>query len=517
MKGTYELKDIYNLVHHPAVLNLAWSLLKSNHGSRTAGADGITAKIVKDKIGVDEWLTGVQRRLRERAYKPSPVRRTYIPKASKPGKMRPLGIPTLEDRLVQMALKILLEPVFEAKFKGCSHGFRPGRGPWYAVSQVWSYMRPQNGYRWVIEADLRGCFDNINHGLLLQRIRARIKDKKVLSLVRAFLKAGVLDQGRVHYSVSGTPQGGVISPLLANIYLDVLDEHYHQRFHSLTPSAKKWRLTKGKPLLRLVRYADDFVILVKGTREQAEEALKELRELVKTDLRMELAEEKTGIYPLEDGFEFLGFRFWRGPSLRTGKISTIILPSKEAIIRFRRKVKEITSRRNVCLPLEEILKRLNSLLLGWGNYFRWGWIFRQYSKLDYYVWGRVRKWLRMKHPQRTWKWVRRKYLHPQKAFNGMRVWTENRTTLISMRSACRSFPPKAYGDRVVTPFSKPLETTLSRYVSTSFNDYAYFISDMEKVLQRRRSGGEPDEVKVSRPVRETAGGNGTHKGYRAPC
>jgi RNA-directed DNA polymerase len=378
-------------------------------------------------------------------------------------------------------------------------------------------MRPRNGYEWVIEADLRGCFDNIDHGLLLQRIRTKVKDKKVLSLVKAFLKAGVMEQGRVQYLVSGSPQGGVISPLLANIYLDVLDEHYHNRFHSLTPSAKKYRLTKGKPLMRLVRYADDFVILVKGTREQAENALEELRGLVLTELRMELAEEKTGIGSLEDGFEFLGFRFWRGPSLRTGKISTIILPSKEAIIRFRRKVKEITSRRNVCLPLEEILKRLNSLLLGWGNYFRWGWISKLYSKLDYYVWGRVRKWLRMKHPQRTWKWVRRKYLHPQRAFNGMRVWTENRTTLISMRNACRSLPPKAYGDRVVTPFSRPLETMLSGYVFTSFNDHAYLVSYMENVLQRQRSGGEPDEVKASRPVRETAGGNRALKGYCAPC
>jgi RNA-directed DNA polymerase len=129
LKGPYELKDIHNLVHHPAVLSLAWSLLKSNQGSRTAGTDGITVMTIKDEIGVGEWLTKIQCRLRERTYKPSPVRRAYIPKVSKPGKMRPLGIPTLEDRLVQMALKIVLEPVFEAQFKGCSHGFRPNRGP----------------------------------------------------------------------------------------------------------------------------------------------------------------------------------------------------------------------------------------------------------------------------------------------------------------------------------------------------------------------------------------------------
>ena len=162
LKGIYEMKHIYNLVYHPAVLSLAWKFLKDNRGSRTAGMDGITAKKVIEEIGTDEWLTTVHNRLRNREYQPAPVKRTYIPKGS--GKMRPLGIPTLEDRLVQMALKIVLEPIFEAKFKNCSNGFRPNRGPWQAMSQIWSYMRPRNGYEWVIEADLRSCFDNIDHG-----------------------------------------------------------------------------------------------------------------------------------------------------------------------------------------------------------------------------------------------------------------------------------------------------------------------------------------------------------------
>ena len=514
LKGIYEMKDIYNLVYHPAVLSLAWKFLKDNRGSRTAGMDGITAKKVIEEIGTDEWLTTVHNRLRNREYQPAPVKRTYIPKGS--GKMRPLGIPTLEDRLVQMALKIVLEPIFEAKFKNCSNGFRPNRGPWQAMSQIWSYMRPRNGYEWVIEADLRSCFDNIDHGLLLQRIKTKVKDKKVLALVKAFLKAGILEQGNIHYPVSGSPQGGVISPLFANIYLDVLDEYYYKRFHFLSPSGRRYRLSKGRPMMILQRYADDFVILVKGTREQAEQGLEELRELVRTDLRMELAEEKTGIHSLEEGFEFLGFRVWRGTSQRTGRVSTVILPSKEAEIRFRRKVKEITSRRNGKLPLAAILAELNRLIRGWGNYFRWGWIFKMYAKLDYYIWGRVRKWLRLKHPKRTWTWVRRKYLHPQRHLNGARIWTDGHVSLVKMKLVCRSYDSKTLSGKVVTPYSRPMQTSLTRYLKTSFNDNVYLISDMEKALQRRRPGGEPDEVKASRPVRETVGGNRTLKGHCAP-
>ena len=483
-EGTYDLKDIYNLVYHPAVLSLAWKFLKNNRGSCTAGMDGITRKKVIEEIGTDEWLTIVQDKLRERKYQPAPVRRTYIPKGL--GKMRPLGIPTLEDRLVQMALKLVLEPIFEAQFKNCSNGFRPGRGPWQAMSQIWNYMRPQNGYNWVIEADLKSCFDNIDHSLLLQRMRKKVRDKKVLAIIKAFLKAGVLEQGIIYHPVSGSPQGGVISPLLANIYLDVLDEHYEKHYHRKTHSMKQTMVRNGQAILRHERYADDFVILVKGTKEQAEQALTELRGLVRTDLRMELAEEKTGIHSLEEGFEFLGFRIWRGTSQCTGRVSTVILPSKEAEIRFRRKVKEITSRRNLKEPLKEILYQLNRLILGWGNYFRWGWISKIYSKLDYYVWGRVRKWLRRKHPQRTWGWVRRKYLLPQRKFNNMRVWTDGDKTLISMRDACRSHNSKPLNGKVITPFSWPLQTILTRFSKMSFNNNIYLISDMEKVLRRRR-------------------------------
>jgi group II intron reverse transcriptase/maturase len=477
--------------------------------------DGITTKKVIEDIGIDEWLTTIQNRLQRRKYQPAPVKRTYIPKGS--GKMRPLGIPTLEDRLVQMALKIVLEPIFEAKFKNCSNGFRPGRGPWQAMSQIWSYMRPRNGYEWVIEADLKSCFDNIDHGLLLQRIKMKVKDKKVLALIKAFLKAGVLKEGIIHYPVSGSPQGGVISPLLANIYLDILDDYYHNRFHFLSPSGRRYRLSKGRPMMILHRYADDFIILVKGTREQADQGLEELRNLVRTDLRMELAEEKTGVHSLEEGFEFLGFRVWRGTSQCTGRVSTVIIPSKEAEIRFRRKVKEITSRRNRQLSLSAILGELNRLIRGWGNYFRWGWIFNIYAKLDYYIWGRVRKWLRKKHPKRTWTWVRRKYLHPQRHLNGVRVWADEQICLIKMKLCCRSYDSKTLSGNVVTPYNRPMQTSLTRFHDISFSDNVSLLSAMERSLLRQRSGGEPDEVKASRPVRETAGGNGVRKSHRASC
>ena len=334
----YEFKRVYNLVYNPYVLSLAWYLLQKNQGSRTAGTDGITRKIVENEIGVEQWLTDIQMKLRNKTYSPDIIRRTYIPKYGKL-EMRPLGIPTLEDRLVQMALKIILEPIFEAKFKGCSLGFRPSRGPIQAISMVRLYMRPASQYDWVIEADIKNCFGNINHGILLRQVKRTVADKKVISLIKGFLKSRIMEEGEVHFPVTGSPQGGIISPLLANVYLNQLDELYHNKYHTMTIHYRRKEISQGKPVLRLIRYADDFIILVKGNQEQAENELKRLRNFTRNTLKMELAEEKTGIRSLHEGFGFLGYNFIRGKSLRTRKESTILLPSREAIIKFPRKIK----------------------------------------------------------------------------------------------------------------------------------------------------------------------------------
>jgi group II intron reverse transcriptase/maturase len=463
------------------VLSLAWLLLKENKGSRTPGVDGVTAKAVKEQ-GAEEWLTGIQDKLRTRRYEPQPIRRKWIPKPSKPGKMRPLGIPTLEDRLVQMALKLVLEPIYEAHFKGCSFGFRPNRGPWNAIRRIKHLMTPHFGYGWVIEADLKSCFDNIPHGPLLHRMRQRVQDKKILALVKAFLKAGTMEQKANVYPVTGSPQGGILSPLLANIYLDQLDEYYHQQYHSLRSTTRnRWFHEKGKAIIWLVRYADDFVLIVRGTRTQADEALAELRTVVQDTLKMELAEEKTGIRSLEEGFEFLGFRLWRGISHRTHKTSTVILPMKEAENRFRRKVKELTRRKWCFLSLDQLLERIQRLIRGWGDYFRIGWISRIYRKLDDYVFQRVWNWLCSKHQGRSKGWVWRRYIH--RDLYGRKVLRGRKRTLLKMSRICR--PVRRLGkhsENIPTPWD---ETTKQ----TTFKTGMKLVDTMEKLLYRHQNWG----------------------------
>ena len=254
--GDQDFGRLYNLTYNPYFLSLAWYMLKNNNGSRTSGVDNVTLKMVEEEIGANIWLTKIQGSLRNRTYKPDLIRRCFIPK---PGKdtMRPLGIPTLEDRLVQMVLKLILEPIFEASFRSCSLGFRPNRGPIHAIAQVQRYMKPGLKYDWVIEADIRDCFGNIDHTILLRRMKGKVKDKRILSLTRSFLKAGVLEDGKVTYPISGSPQGGIISPLLANIYLDQMDEIYDEKYHQTSKYERLLNARDGKPVLRLVRYADD--------------------------------------------------------------------------------------------------------------------------------------------------------------------------------------------------------------------------------------------------------------------
>ena len=357
-------------------------------------------------------------------------------------------------------------------------------------------MNPRTGYEWVIEADIRNCFGNIDHGLLLQRIKKLVSDKKILALVRSFLKVGVLDQGQVQLPTSGSPQGGIISPLLANIYLDQLDEFYHNEYHALTDNQRR-RLTKQRtPILRLIRYADDFVILVKGNEHDAKQALSDLRDFVRNTLKMELAEEKTGMHSLMEGFNFLGYNFRRGISLRTRKMSTIIRPSKEAEIRFRRKVKEVTSISTTYQTLDDLLRNLNRLIRGWGEYFRYGWVSRLFSKLDYYLFCQVGKWLKKKHKslakkkhrrhttkfnRGTWDWIYHRYL--QSDLTGHRRWTGGKVILSSLSKIC---PPRRLPvstERVTTPYNNISSTVQTHLLR--FGTGHKTVLKMENLLQRQ--------------------------------
>ena len=266
---TRRFDDLYNLVCDPAVLYEAWRRVKGNRGARSAGVDGQTAAYISTVRGEEQFLADLRADLKARTFLPLPVRERMIPKSG--GKLRRLGIPTVRDRVVQAALKSVLEPIFEADFQPCSYGFRPKRRAQDAIAEI--HHLASRSYEWVLEGDIKACFDEIDHTALMGRVRDRIGDKRILDLVKAFLKAGILSEGGDERdTIAGTPQGGILSPLLANVALSLLDDHFAEAWASMgaTSSARHNRRRKGLATYRLVRYADDWVVVVAGTRAHAE-------------------------------------------------------------------------------------------------------------------------------------------------------------------------------------------------------------------------------------------------------
>jgi RNA-directed DNA polymerase len=251
--------DLHNLVCDPATLMVAWQRVRANRGSRSAGVDRQNAYDVEQRLGVEQFLGGLREELRTGSFRPVSVRERLIPKRG--GKLRRLGIPTVRDRVVQAALKLVLEPIFEADFQPCSYGFRPGRRAQDAIAEIHYLTSSPRNYEWIVEADIEACFDRIDHAALIGRVSRRVADKRVLALIKAFLRAGILtEHGGFEDTVSGTPQGGILSPLLANIALSALDEHFARAW---TAMGSEWqrrkRRARGEPTFRLVRYADDCV------------------------------------------------------------------------------------------------------------------------------------------------------------------------------------------------------------------------------------------------------------------
>jgi RNA-directed DNA polymerase len=251
--------DLFNFVHDPATLLVAFDRVAGNHGANTPGVDGLTVAHIEEIVGVPGFLDDLRIAVKAGTFRPLPVRERKIPKPGGSGKLRKLGIPVIADRVVQAALKLVLEPIFEADFEPVSYGFRPRRRAQDAIAEIHHYGT--QGYRWVLDADIEACFDSISHLALLERVRVRIEDKRVLALVKAFLKAGVLTEGGDREDThTGTPQGGILSPLLANIALAVLDEHLHEPWRPggsmSTAYLRSRRRVKGLPRWRIVRYAD---------------------------------------------------------------------------------------------------------------------------------------------------------------------------------------------------------------------------------------------------------------------
>ena len=396
--------DLHNLVCDPAFLVVAWSRIRGNRGARTAGVDGVKPRNV---VFGETFLVGLRADLKARRFVPLPVREKLIPKRS--GKLRGLGIPTARDRTVQASLKLVLEPIFEADFKPCSYGFRPRHRAHDAVAEIVHLTTRPRNYEWVLEGDIKACFDEIDHTALIDRVRRRIGDKRVLGLVKAFLKAGVLSEDGVERdTIAGTPQGGIVSPLLANIALSVLDEHFAEAWQAWGSETQRWRRRqRGLPTYRLVRYADDFVVMVAGTRADTEALRAEVTAVIRP-MGLRLSEEKTVITHIENGFDFLGWRIQRQQKQGAVKRYTYTFPSKDALARIKAKVRTLT-RGGTNVPLKVLLYRLNPVLRGWTNYFRPGSSSMTFGYLAHFSWWRVVLWLRRKHPRANWKELRRRY------------------------------------------------------------------------------------------------------------
>jgi RNA-directed DNA polymerase len=310
-----------------------------------------------------------------------------------PGKVRKLGIPVIADRVVQAALKLVLEPIFEADFLPVSYGFRPMRRAHDAVAEIQYYGT--HGYRWVLDADIEACFDTISHPALMGRVRARVKDKRVLALVKAFLKAGILtESGDQEDSLTGTPQGGILSPLLANIALAVLDEHAHGPWLAdgtlSTPRRRARRRAQGLPSWRIVRYADDFVILVHGTRDDAE-TLREDIARVLAPMGLKLSSAKTRVVHMSESFCFLGFRIQWRRKRGTSKWHVYTFIADRPIRSRKDKIRAQTRRTSQQSP-QDVLIRLNQIMRGWASYFKHAVCKHTLDALENFAWHRVMHW-----------------------------------------------------------------------------------------------------------------------------
>jgi RNA-directed DNA polymerase len=434
--------DLFNLICDPATLLVAWERVKRNRGSRTAGVDGQTRKRV-EQAGVEGVLAKLRQELKDGTYRPLPARERLIPKRS--GKLRSLGISALRDRIVQTATRLVLEPVFEADFCPTSYGFRPGRRAQDAVEQVRFFINDPRAYEWVIEGDVEDCFGQIHHGLLMEQVRRRVTDKRVLALIRLFLAAGVMRElGSVTATPSGTPQGSSLSPLLANIALSVLDRRFEAVWAARTHDQRARDRAKGHPSYRMVRFADDFVVLVRGTEAQARQIKNETAEFMAEQMRLTLSPEKTAITHVDDGFDLLGFRIKRRP-WRANKRVTYAFPSQRALREVMHRIKTLTNRGTLNLSLDELIHALNPTLRGWTNYHRHNASKRCFAYLSYYLWWRVIRWLRKKYPRLTWKQLRR------------RCWGRNWTSREGTRLAWPAEVPvtryRYRGHRIPSPWA----------------------------------------------------------------
>lgn len=383
--------SLYDKVYRWDVLQEAWQRVKARKGA--AGIDHQTLADI-EKLGVEKFLAECQQELQKGSYRPMPVRRHYIPK--KDGKMRPLGIPVIRDRVIQMAVKLIIEPIFEADFKECSFGFRPERSAKQALDRIRKACNRKGN--WVCDVDIQSYFDNINQEKLMKLVAMRISDKKILKIIRKWLEAGVMENGQISKTDLGTPQGGVISPLLSNIYLNVLDLLWEKH---------------GGQYGELTRYADDFVVICK-TKKDAEKAMELIRAIMK---KLDLTTHPTktrlvGMWTGEEGFDFLGMHH-RKTKAETSRARVYYTTQQWLTKKAEQHIREVVKERLAppaarMLSLEEHIDYLNPKIRGWKNYYTTPYSQLKMAKLDWYILQRFCRWYAKKTKRRhasVWRQV----------------------------------------------------------------------------------------------------------------
>ena len=386
----HRFTNLYDLLHWDYWMHISAERVLARPGSQTDGVDKQTRTAFK--ADYERQMTTLIDQLKRKAYEPQPVRRVYIPKHD--GKKRPLGIPALRDRIVQEALRATLDPIYESDFLLHSYGFHKGRRTMDAIGTLMPLFNSNVKHYYVIEGDLQSYFDTVHHRTLMKLLRRRLKDRAVLDLIWKFLKAGVLEGGLFARTESGVPQGGVISPLLANVYLNEFDKWAAAQW-DLDPNARQRRRKAGLGNYKMVRYADDFVVVSNGTKAEVKATKAAIQQFLENELHLTLSEEKTAIAHVNDGFDFLGFHIQRKRA--NGKWAVHLRPTAKATERVKRKLKDLTSRNWAWMDEYTRLKTLNAIVRGWAAYYRYTSFVRDIEDITSFVWFRYLYWLQKKH------------------------------------------------------------------------------------------------------------------------